>query len=125
MLSIDVSRVTYIRNYTTISDVLTRLPLKEQYENFRMKILRTADWSTWHGRLRKCIGLEKGWCINTAYRNDILSVLDQWNIPFVVIDSNSLQKTIKIKRNLLRKKTTYILKEKCTQEDIFGSELGM
>lgn len=121
MLTLDASRVTYVRNYTARSDVLNGLPLKEEYEKFRIEILRTANWSTWHGRLRKRVSLEKGWCINIAHRDEILAALEQWNIPFVIIDSDSLPPTTRGARNRTHAKKHN--KRSAAEDNIYASLL--
>ena len=73
-----------ITNYTQKSHVLCGSSLKDTYADFRVKILREAEWATWHPRLKVPDG--KGWCIRQKNLVDLETELKNAAIPYDLVE---------------------------------------
>jgi len=75
-------KVTIILNYTNASHVLCGDALKDVYADFRMKVLRPAEWASWHSHLIAASPFTKGWCIKKANLGTLETALLTHNIPY-------------------------------------------
>lgn len=70
-------------DFTSSSHLLCGDALKTVYSNFRLTVLRQAEWATWHSNLRG--PFPKGWCIRKGDLPTLQESLRAHQIPFVVL----------------------------------------
>lgn len=77
-----MTTIVVFTDYTKNSHVLCGLELKDKYADFRINVLRNADYATWHPKLRVPDG--KGWCIRKADLPTLETELRRASIPYEI-----------------------------------------
>lgn len=90
-----MSAVTIITNYTEVSHVLCGDPLKDTFADFRITILRPAEWATWHSHLVAATPFTKGWCIKKENLLDLENALRYHKIPYDIREASRQRKSSK------------------------------
>jgi len=101
-----VTMLKIITNYTPRSHVLCGEALKDVYADFRLRVLRTVEWATWHSRMK--IDGSKGWCIRKDNLQDLTKELECAGIRYEIEEFGHLneKRAAKIpeERNAAREK---------------------
>ena len=80
--------LTIITDYTRRSHLLCGEALKDQYADFRMNVLRPAEWASWHPKLVSAHPFAKGWCIKKENLKELESELCSRQITYVTIPAD-------------------------------------
>lgn len=67
-------------DFTPASHLLFGEALKNEYADFRIRVLRGSEWASWHSRLSG--PYPKGWCIRKANLEELVAALKASDIPF-------------------------------------------
>lgn len=74
--------LTIYLDYTNKSHILAGEALKDVYQDFRMTVLREADWATWKPHLVRSPEITKGWAIKKDFLRKLEILLAKANIPY-------------------------------------------
>lgn len=78
-----MSTLCIFTDYSQLSHVLCGDGLREEYKNFRITILRNADWASWHHKLVRAAPYTCGWSVRKDKLVNLKNALVEYGIPFV------------------------------------------
>ena len=79
-------------NYSKNSHILSGVALKDVYSDFRINVLREANWAHWHAILTRDPSVAKGWTIKKDFLAECENQLIKFGIPYTKVDSNIAEK---------------------------------